>query len=72
VAYSFTGPWVRNRLGVSTVDLRLAGRNLATWTNYRGLDPESNLGGAEFLTQGLDYFNNPQTRSFVIAATISR
>ncbi|HEY0777403.1 MAG TPA: SusC/RagA family TonB-linked outer membrane protein [Gemmatirosa sp.] len=72
VAYTIDQPWVRSRFGLSSIDLRLAGRNLKTWTNYRGLDPESNLGGAEFLTQGLDYFNNPQTRSFVIAATINR
>jgi TonB-linked SusC/RagA family outer membrane protein len=72
VSYTLSQAWVRNRLGFSSIDLRLAGRNLKTWTDYRGLDPESNLGGAEFLTQGLDYFNNPQTRSFVISATISR
>jgi hypothetical protein len=63
---------VRRGLGFSSVDLRLAGRNLMTWTDYRGLDPESNLGGAEYLTQGVDYFNNPQTRSFVLAATFNR
>ena len=52
-------------------DLRLAGRNLAMWTDYRGLDPEANLGGAEFLTQGIDYFNNPQTRSWVVSVNLS-
>jgi len=52
--------------------VRIAGRNLHTWTKYRGLDPESSLGGAEFLTQGIDYFNNPLTRSFVIALTLNR
>jgi hypothetical protein len=70
--YTFNQPWVRSRLGMSAIDLRLAGRNLATWTKYTGLDPESNLGGAEFLTQGVDFFNNPQTRSFVISLTLSR
>ncbi|HEX6632209.1 MAG TPA: SusC/RagA family TonB-linked outer membrane protein, partial [Gemmatimonadaceae bacterium] len=62
VAYTFDQPWVQ-RSGFTTMDLRLAGRNLAMWTDYRGLDPEANLGGAEFLTQGLDYFNSPFTRS---------
>jgi hypothetical protein len=58
--------------GFSSIDLRVAGRNLKTWTKYRGLDPEANLGGAEFLTQGLDYFNNPQVRSFVISLGFNR
>jgi TonB-linked SusC/RagA family outer membrane protein len=53
--------------GFSSFDVRVSGRNLHTWTKYKGLDPEANLGGAEFLTQGLDYFNNPQVRSFVLS-----
>jgi hypothetical protein len=58
--------------GFSGMDLRVAGRNLRTWTKYSGLDPEANLGGAEFLTQGLDYFNNPQVRSFVVSIGLTR
>ena len=71
-AYTFDQPWVRNRLGLTSFDVRVAGRNLATWTDYTGLDPEANLGGAEFLTQGLDYFNNPQSRSFVLSFNLNR
>jgi len=58
--------------GFSSIDVRVAGRNLKTWTKYKGLDPEANLGGAEFLTQGLDYFNSPQVRSFVISFGFNR
>jgi len=72
VGYSFTGPWVSRSLGVTSLDLRLAGRNLATWTKYSGIDPETNLGGAEVAAQGIDYFNNPQTRSLVITLGINR
>ena len=72
VGYSFDGPWVKNGLGLTSLDLRLAGRNLATWTKYSGIDPETNLGGAEVAAQGIDYFNNPQTRSFVITLGINR
>ena len=32
----------------------------------------TNLGGAEVAAQGIDYFNNPQTRSFVITLGINR
>jgi hypothetical protein len=72
IAYTFDQPVVKRLMGFSTIDVRLAGRNLHTWTKYRGLDPEANLGGAEFLTQGLDFFNNPQTRSFVLSLNLNR
>ena len=72
VAYSLANEFVRNRLGLTTVDVRLAGRNLATWTDYTGYDPETNLGGAIQNTRGQDYFNNPQTRSFVLSLTLNR
>jgi hypothetical protein len=72
VGYLMDQAWVRERLGLTSIDIRLAGRNLATWTDYRGLDPEANLGGAEYLTQGFDFFNNPQTRSFVVAFSFNR
>jgi hypothetical protein len=60
-----------NPAGFSNASLRIAGRNLKTWSKYKGFDPESNLGGAEWLTQGIDYFNNPQTRSFIISISLS-
>ena len=72
LSYSFDQKWIRDRFNFSTVDVRIAGRNLKTWTRYKGLDPEANLGGAEWVTQGTDYFNNPQTRSFVLSFSINR
>jgi hypothetical protein len=72
LSYSFDQAWLRDRLNFSTIDVRIAGRNLKTWTRYKGLDPEANLGGAEWLTQGTDYFNNPQTRSFVLSFSFNR
>src|SRR5690606_6326 len=67
LSYTLDQPFIRNRIGFSSADIRIAGRNLATWTKYRGLDPEANLQGAQTLTQGVDYFNNPQTRSFELS-----
>jgi hypothetical protein len=71
LTYTIEGTLPRRLGGFSSIDVRLSGRNLRTWTNYKGLDPEANLGGAEFLTQGLDYFNNPQVRSFVVALSFN-
>jgi len=72
LAYTLDQRWVRSLTGFSSADLRIAGRNLHTWTRYTGFDPEANLGGGEFLTQGLDYFNNPQVRSFVLSISLNR
>jgi hypothetical protein len=70
VAYTLDAPWIR-RSGFSTVDIRLAGRNLFTQTDYSGIDPETNLGGA-VAARGNDYFNHPQARSFVITLGFNR
>ncbi|HEV2644649.1 MAG TPA: hypothetical protein VGT98_18190, partial [Candidatus Elarobacter sp.] len=72
VTYTADQAWVRRISGFSSADFRISGRNLKTWTNYKGFDPEVNLGGAEFLTQGLDYFINPPTRSFVLSVSLNR
>ena len=58
VALTFDAPtsWAR-RLRGETLSITLAGRNLATWTDYTGFDPEvtyngtSNFSTAEFFTQ---------------------
>lgn len=46
------------------VDLAVTGRNLILWTDYNGVDPETSLTGAGSNIGGLDYFNNPGSRSF--------
>jgi TonB-linked SusC/RagA family outer membrane protein len=71
LGYTFVQPWVSRSLGLSSIDLRVAGRNLVTWTHYSGLDPETQLGGAT-LIGGFDWFNNPQTRSFVVTVGLNR
>ncbi|MGI9181129.1 MAG: SusC/RagA family TonB-linked outer membrane protein [Longimicrobiaceae bacterium] len=69
VAFTLTAPqdWSR-RLGGSGLSLTVAGRNLATWTNYTGFDPEVNsLGytgpgnaGGDFYMQ--DFLTMPPVR----------
>jgi hypothetical protein len=72
VSYRIDQPWLMQRAGLSSADVRVAGRNLMTWTKYKGLDPETNVGGAEWLTQGIDFFNSPLTRSVVLSITLNR
>jgi TonB-linked SusC/RagA family outer membrane protein len=45
------------------------GRNLWLSTPYKGIDPETNLMGA-FNAQGLDYFNMPNTKSYVFGVKL--
>jgi hypothetical protein len=73
LAVSYNVGRVRN-LGDWT--LSVIGRNLKTWTDYQGFDPEvgaSNSGGASGsgLINAVDAFTFPQTRtlSFVLSAT---
>ena len=65
VSYKLKHPQVTRWTGLSDIDIRLSGRNLVTWTDYGGIDPETNISGNEDW-RGIDYFNNPQTRSFVL------
>ncbi|HEX9506605.1 MAG TPA: TonB-dependent receptor, partial [Acidimicrobiia bacterium] len=69
VRFRFDQPWVR-KLGAETLDLRLAGRNLVTWTNYSGLDPEINLFTENTVARGVDFANTPLPRSFTASVTL--
>jgi hypothetical protein len=71
IAYTLDNSAIR-RMGFGSVDLRVAGRNLHTWSSYSGFDPETNLAGASALLQGYDFFNMPQTRSIVFSVGINR
>ena len=49
-SYELPDQWM-GRAGITGATLSVAGRNLATWSDYNGIDPEVGLGGA--LDQGL-------------------
>jgi len=72
IAYSFTQPWVQRNLGFGAVDVRVAGRNLATWTNYTGFDPEVNTGGAAVGNRGIDWMVNPMSRAWLFTVGFNR
>jgi len=72
LGYTLDAPWVNRLLGFSSVDVRVSGRNLKTWTKYTGIDPETSLLGAASAVRGIDYFNDPQTRSFILSLTLNR
>jgi TonB-linked SusC/RagA family outer membrane protein len=72
LSYLLDGPWLGRVFGLSSMELRVAGRNILTWTKYTGIDPETSLLGSATAVRGIDYFNNPQTRSFVFSITLNR
>lgn len=49
---------------LKNVEIGVTGRNFLLWTPYEGIDPETNLMGANN-AQGLDYFNMPNTQSWI-------
>ncbi len=57
--------------GAHAMDVRLAGRNLYTWTKYRGLDPEVNLFAASTVSRGVDFANTPIPRTFTLSVSLT-
>lgn len=77
------GSWVRLRSvslsyrfdklktkAISYIDLSISGRNLWLSTDYKGVDPETSLTGAGSNISGIDWFNNPGTKSYGIALKV--
>jgi hypothetical protein len=64
VTLSYTFPL--QVIGLQNATVSITGRNLKLWTNYTGVDPETNLTGPTN-GQGIDYFNNPSTKTWVFS-----
>lgn len=58
-----------NTAKISYLTLTVSGRNLWLDTPYTGIDPETNLYGANN-AQGLDYFNMPGTKSYTVGLQV--
>ncbi|HYC28209.1 MAG TPA: hypothetical protein VEB42_05320, partial [Chitinophagaceae bacterium] len=55
---------------VRDIVLSLSGRNLVSWDNYKGYDPEVNAAGQSTILRGIDFGSTPipATYSFKIGA----
>jgi len=71
VAYTLDMPAIQRVTTFSSIEVRLSGRNLHTWTSYTGIDPETSILGSASPVRGIDYFNIPQDRSYVITFTLN-
>ena len=57
------------RLNTRRLSLTLAGRNLATWTDYTGFDPELNFNGTSNFSTA-EFFTQPPVRYFTARVSI--
>jgi hypothetical protein len=63
IGYSLPSKLMAKSKYVKGVSFGFVGRNLLLWTKYKGVDPETSLTGSGN-AQGLDYFNNPGTKTY--------
>ncbi|MEQ8469646.1 MAG: SusC/RagA family TonB-linked outer membrane protein [Marinoscillum sp.] len=66
LGYNFGSGPLKNNKVLQTLELSAYGRNLLLFTQYKGVDPETNLRGPSN-AQGWDYFNLPGSRSYGIS-----
>jgi TonB-linked SusC/RagA family outer membrane protein len=55
---------------MKNLQVYVSGKNLLLYTPYAGIDPETNLEGANN-GQGMDYFNNPGTKSYMVGLKVT-
>jgi TonB-linked SusC/RagA family outer membrane protein len=70
LTYSYNAKSMRDLTGLRSIDFGVTGRNLVLWANVKGIDPETNLTGPSN-GRGLDYFNNPNTRSVLFSISVN-
>ena len=70
LSYTINSQGLRDATFIEGITITATGRNLALWTDYTGNDPDQNLTGANNNGIGLDYFQNPSTRSYQIALNL--
>ncbi|UNZ00401.1 SusC/RagA family TonB-linked outer membrane protein [Zhouia spongiae] len=70
LSYNFNKS-VYSKLGLTGLQMSVSGRNLWLDTNYKGVDPETSLTGAGSNIGGLDYFNNPGSKSYRFSVSLT-
>ncbi|MBN2820835.1 MAG: SusC/RagA family TonB-linked outer membrane protein [Bacteroidales bacterium] len=55
---------------IKNAQIYFTGKNLLLFTPYTGIDPETNLEGAQN-GQGMDYFNNPGSKTYMFGLKVT-
>lgn len=69
VSYQMDNDWLK-KVGIQSADVSVTGRNLFMWTPFEGNDPDTNLNGVS-AARGIEYFNNPSTKSYVFTLILN-
>ncbi|MEO6729323.1 MAG: SusC/RagA family TonB-linked outer membrane protein [Candidatus Dojkabacteria bacterium] len=69
LGYTLSGNKFLQKAKLQSISFNLTGRNLALITDYKGIDPETNNTGTSN-GRGLDYFNNPSTKSYLFTIRV--
>ncbi|MGH7475676.1 MAG: TonB-dependent receptor domain-containing protein [Longimicrobiales bacterium] len=70
VRYNTSADWIRH-IGARSLQLELLGRNLYTWTDYTGYDPEVNMFGLSTVARGVDFAVYPNPRTLSLGVRLS-
>ena len=62
-------PTIGRLMRSQSTQISLIGRNLKTWTDYTGWDPETNAGAQRTLVRGFSFATTPIPRSVAISVT---
>ena len=62
-------PSIGRFLRAQSTSISLTGRNLKTWTDFTGWDPETNVGAQRTLVRGFAFATTPIPRSVAISVT---
>ena len=72
LTYDFPQEFAQSIWGaVSSLRLNVSGRNLITWTDYTGLDPEVSNFGSQAIARNLDVAPFPPSRSFWLSLDVT-
>lgn len=67
IALTFMAPRdFASRFGANALSLTLSGRNLKTWTDYTGFDPEINFAGSGSAFSTAEFLTQPPLRTFTL------
>jgi TonB-dependent starch-binding outer membrane protein SusC len=62
---------IAQRVGAGGIQLELTGRNLFTWTDYTGYDPEINMFGLSTVERGTDFAVYPNAREISFGVRVN-
>ncbi|MEO5979442.1 MAG: SusC/RagA family TonB-linked outer membrane protein [Chryseolinea sp.] len=71
LSYVFRGAGFKKATGLTSIELTATGRNLALWSPWVGVDPESNTTQAASQARGEDWFTNPNTKSYLFSVRLN-